>query len=169
LVAVQPPGNASSQNLGIPTALDLAIYGQLASVSALLQLASDSLPIADIPWIEQHQVGQTAEIESELTPEAEEAETEEEVIVLQICCICLEDHPINDFTKITGTCDEIVGACNECIQLWLAEQLEGNTWKSVTCLSSGCDELLQQSDWQRLASDALFARSALSAFRNHLS
>jgi hypothetical protein len=158
LVAAQAPAAGSSRNLRTPTALDLAIYSQLASVSALLQLASDSLPVADTPSVALHQVDQTDQGESELTLEAEEAETEEADIVLQECRICLDEKPINNFTHITETCDGIPGACNECVQLWLEERMEGNTWKSLTCLSSGCDEPLQHSDWQRLASDELFAR-----------
>jgi hypothetical protein len=146
LVAAQAPANGSSQNSRTPTALDLAIYGQLASVSALLQLASDSLPSVDVPLVEQHQVGQTEQVESDLTSEIEEAEMKETEIVLQECRICLGDKPINDFTEITETCDEIPGACNDCVQLWPEERLEGNMWKSVTCLNSGCDQLLQYSD-----------------------
>lgn len=102
LVAPQAPANGSSRNLRTTPALDLAIYSQLASVSALLQLASDSLPAADIPSVE-HQIGQTEEAEGELTTEAEEAETEEVEIALQECRICLDSKPINDFTHITGT------------------------------------------------------------------
>jgi hypothetical protein len=63
----------------------------LDSVSALLQLASNSLPFADNMSVKQHQVGQTEQIESELSSEAEEAETKEAEILLQECSICLDN------------------------------------------------------------------------------
>jgi hypothetical protein len=44
--------------------------------------------------VEQHQVGQTEQIESEMSSEAEEAETEEAEILLQESSICLDNKPI---------------------------------------------------------------------------
>jgi hypothetical protein len=92
-------------------------------VSALIQLGFDSLPVADVSSLEQHQIGQKEQIDSEPTSEAEGVGKKEAEIVLQECSICLDNKPNNNFSNITGTCDGIHGACTECVQLWLGERI----------------------------------------------
>ena len=73
------------------------------------------------------------------------------------CSICGDNKPAADFPKqITEKCAHEVHTCRECLQSWIASNLESRAWDKISC--SECKEILHHSDVQTHASTKIFQK-----------
>lgn len=73
------------------------------------------------------------------------------------CSICGDNKPAADFPKqITEKCAHEVHTCRECLQSWIASNLESRAWNKISC--SECKETLHHSDVQTHASTEIFQK-----------
>jgi len=85
------------------------------------------------------------------------------------CDICGEEKENSKFVheKITATCTHDQETCAECLQTWLATDLDRNIWTTVSCPE--CSEVMQYADIQRLADPDIFAEYDRLLVRSTLS
>jgi len=75
------------------------------------------------------------------------------------CSICVEDKTLDNFTQINARCVHQANACSGCVRSWLAGTLNGMNWNGISCLSSGCTEVVQYEDMRRIETRESFQQS----------
>jgi hypothetical protein len=76
------------------------------------------------------------------------------------CAICVERKPVGSFPKVTANCTHEASACTDSIRNWLGTPatLNGMNWNRISCMTAGCNEILQYEDMRRNAAADVFQR-----------
>jgi hypothetical protein len=72
------------------------------------------------------------------------------------CASCANTHPHHRFPVLEG-CDHTPDICQDCMEEWIANQIETVVWNRIGCPSSGCTRVVSYEIVREYASIEVFA------------
>lgn len=72
------------------------------------------------------------------------------------CSTCIEEKPVKSFPKVTTACEHENQTCLDCIQNWLAQEVDSTGWNKIHCVA--CSEVIQYHDMKKLATKSVFEK-----------